>query len=57
MCEQMQESGLTEVTPLMCTLSVWGQYPLFSCPGSPRGSPSGQRSFNGLVATILCLQI
>lgn len=57
MCEQMQESGLTEVTPLMCTLSVWGQYPLFSCPGSPRGSPSGQPSFDGLVATILCLQI
>ena len=25
-----KESGLTEIMPLLCTLAIWGQYPVFS---------------------------
>ena len=34
----MQESGLTEIIPLICTSAIWGQYPVFSHPGFPQGS-------------------
>jgi len=27
---KMQESGLTEIIPLMCTSAIWGQNPVFS---------------------------
>ena len=27
---KMQESGLTEIIPLMCTLAIWGQEPVLS---------------------------
>ena len=27
---KMQESGLTEIILLICTLAIWGQYPVFS---------------------------
>ena len=27
---KIQESGLTEIIPLICTSSIWGQYPVFS---------------------------
>ena len=49
---KMQESGLTEIIPLICTSALWGQYPSFVHPelGSqqlaylhpefPQGSPS-----------------
>ena len=26
---KMQESGLTEIIPLICTSAIWGQYPVF----------------------------
>ena len=29
----MQQSGLTEVSPLMCIIAVWGQHPVLSHPG------------------------
>ena len=32
MCEKMQESGLTEITPLLCTSALHGQYPVFEHP-------------------------
>ena len=30
MAGKMQESGLTETIPLICTSAIWGQYPEFS---------------------------
>ena len=30
----MQESGITEITPWMCTSALWGQYPVLT----PRAS-------------------
>ena len=27
---KMQESGLTEIIPLICTSALWGQYPVLS---------------------------
>ena len=38
---KMQESGLTEIIPLICTSAIWGQYPVFSHPESPQGALSG----------------
>ena len=38
---KMQESGLTELIPLICTSPVWGQYPVFSHPEFPQGSLYG----------------
>ena len=38
---KMQGSGLTEIIPLICSLAIWGQYPLFSYPEFSRGSPKG----------------
>ena len=37
----MQESGLTEIIPLICTSAIWGQYPAFLHPESPQGSQVG----------------
>ena len=34
----MQESGLIEIIPLICTLTVWGQCPAFFRPESPQGA-------------------
>lgn len=34
---KMQESGLTEIIPLICTSALWGQYPVLSHPDSPQG--------------------
>ena len=36
----MQESGLIEIIPLICTLALWGQYPVLSHPESLQGAPS-----------------
>ena len=37
---ETQESGLTEIIPLICTAAIWDQYPVFSHPESPQGAPS-----------------
>ena len=42
----MRESGLTEIIPLICTLAIWSQYPVFSHPEPPQGAP-----WRGVVAT------
>ena len=34
----MQESGLSEVIPLVPTLAILGQYPILSHPESPQGT-------------------
>ena len=39
MCGKMQESGLTEVIPLMCTSNIWDQNPVFSHPQFPQAAP------------------
>ena len=39
--EKMQESRLTEIIPLMCTLTIQGQYPVFLHPESPQGDSWG----------------
>ena len=36
---KMQESALTEITPLICTSAIWAQYPVFSHPELPQGFP------------------
>ena len=43
----MQEPGLTEIIPLICTSATWGQYPVFSCPELPQGSPQGVAAGSG----------
>ena len=35
---KMQESGLTEASPLICTSAVWGQDPVLSHPEPPRAA-------------------
>ena len=37
----MQDSGLTEIKPLMRILAISGQHPVLSCPKSPQGSLCG----------------
>ena len=32
------KSGLIKIIPLICTLAIWGQYPVFSHPESPQGT-------------------
>ena len=41
MYEKMQESGLTEIIPLIGTSATWGQYSEFSHPEFPQGLPQG----------------
>ena len=38
---KMQEFGLTEIIPLICTSAIWGQYPVLSHPESPQGASLG----------------
>ena len=35
---KIQETGLTEIIPLISTSVIWGQYPMFSHPKFPQGS-------------------
>ena len=32
------KSGLIKIIPLICTLAIWGQYPVLSHPESPPGT-------------------
>ena len=36
---KLQKSGLTVILPLICTLTIQGQYPVLSPPESPQGAP------------------
>ena len=47
MYEKMQESVLTEITPLVYTLAIQGQYPVLSHPEFPQGALSG--GYSGLM--------
>ena len=38
---KMQESGLTEITPWICTSAIWGQSLLLSHPEFLPGAPCG----------------
>ena len=38
---KMQQSELTEVTPLMCASALWGQHPVLSHPESPQDATLG----------------
>ena len=54
MYRKMHESGLTDIIPLMCTSALWGQYPVFSHPEFPQGSPrEWLQSEGGWMAGIL----
>ena len=33
----MARSGLSEIISLICTIAIWGQYPVFSHPEFPQG--------------------
>ena len=39
MYEKLQESVHTEISPLISTSAVWGQYPVFSHPEFPQAAP------------------
>lgn len=38
---KIQKSGFTDVIPLICTSSVWGQSPVLFLPDSPSGCTIG----------------
>ena len=38
---KMPECGLIEIIPLICSLTLLGQYPIFLHPESPQGAQSG----------------
>ena len=38
---KLQESGLTEIIPLIRTSAIWSQYPVFSHPEFPQAAPLG----------------
>ena len=42
-----QESGFTEIIPLICTSAIWGQCPVFSHPDFPQGSPREWQQSDG----------
>ena len=51
---KMQESGLTEIIPLMCTSALWGQHPVLSHPESSQGAGLEEAAAaEGLVVGIL----
>ena len=49
MCGKMQESGLTEVVPLICILAVPGQYPVVFTAGAPLGLRRGVAAVQWLL--------
>ena len=49
MCGKVQESGLTDVIPLICTSAVWGQHPAILTPGLLRGATAGGRGLQRLT--------
>ena len=47
----MQKSGLIEIIPLIGTLIIQGQYPVFLHPESPQGTQLGAAVADGSMAT------
>ena len=48
---KMQESGVIEIIPFVCTSALWGQFPVFLHPESPQGAQLGTAAVaEGLVA-------
>ena len=47
MCGKMQDSGVPEIIPLMCTSAFWDQYPVLSHPESPQGASLGASCSDG----------
>lgn len=54
---KVQESGLTESIPLICTSTIWGQQPAFLHLESPQGAVGGGYSGYSFDGHILCLLI
>ena len=53
----MQESGLTEIIPLIFTTAIWSQHLLFSHPEFPQGSPQERLRSGGCeMAGIIFLR-
>ena len=53
---KVQESGLPEIIPLICTSATRGQYPGLSHPPCPPGAPSGVAAVSvGLMVGILSI--
>ena len=51
---ELQESGLTEIIPLIKTSALWGQHPALSHPESPQDALLGVAAASGgLMAGIL----
>ena len=53
---EMQELGLSGISPWICTSLIWGQYSVFSHPEFPQGSPS-MVAVIAQDCDILCLLI
>ena len=51
---KMQESGLIEIIPLICTSVNWGRYSTFSHPEFPQGSQARIEGLQSLMA-VTCL--
>ena len=49
----MQESGLTEIRPLMCTPAIWGQHPCFHFQSPPGPVGEGLQAAGCWMAGIL----
>ena len=50
---KMPECGLIEIIPLICSLTLLGQYPIFLHPESPQGAQLGVAAVaDGLMAGI-----
>ena len=48
---KIEESGLTEIIPLISILPVWGQHPISLYPESPQGAQSAAAVAAGPLAT------
>ena len=48
----MQESGLTEINPLICTSAIWGLYPVFSYPEFPQHSQAHVGGLQSLMTDV-----
>ena len=48
-----EDARLTELSPLVCSSATWGQFPVFSHPELPWGSPAHTGGLQSLTVTTL----
>ena len=52
MYRKLQESGFTEIIPLICTSAICSQYPVFLHPEFPQGSPEGVAALWWMLSSV-----